>query len=83
MNLTRRWLEPFNWDFVTAQNEILCRQKSTHHGPTSDGHEEAKELSWLFQISSFQFNLCNLGNLWFISSISESVLPHAEALDTG
>lgn len=37
-----RWLQPFSWDFVTGQNEILCRQKSAHHGPTSDGHALAK-----------------------------------------
>jgi len=36
-----RWLEPFSWDFVVAQNEILCVQKSAHHGPTSDGHADA------------------------------------------
>ena len=30
--------------FLTAQNEVLCRQKSAHHGPTSDGHEECKTL---------------------------------------
>lgn len=36
-----RWLEPFSWPFVVAQNEILCRQKSAHHGPTSDGHAGA------------------------------------------
>jgi hypothetical protein len=35
------WLEAFTWDFVVAQNEILCRQKSAHHGPTSDGHADA------------------------------------------
>ena len=38
------WLEPFSWDFVVAQNEILCQQKSAHHGPTSDGHDAAKQL---------------------------------------
>jgi hypothetical protein len=38
------WLEPFSWDFVVAQNEILCQQKSAHHGPTSDGHDSAKQL---------------------------------------
>jgi hypothetical protein len=36
------WLEPFSWEFVVAQNEVLCRQKSAHHGPTSDGHADAK-----------------------------------------
>ena len=36
-----RWLEPFTWDFVVAQNEILCLQKSAHHGPTSDCHADA------------------------------------------
>lgn len=44
MNSIGRWLEPFDWDFVTAQNEVLCRQKSAHHGPTSDGHEECNTL---------------------------------------
>jgi len=39
----RCWLEPFTWDFVTAQNEMLCLQKSAHHGPTSDGHRAARE----------------------------------------
>ena len=36
------WLEPFSWDFVVAQNEVLCRQKSAHRGPTSDGHADAR-----------------------------------------
>jgi len=39
-----RWLKPFSWAFVTAQNEILCRRKSAHHGPTSDGHMDAMNL---------------------------------------
>jgi hypothetical protein len=29
---------------VVAQNEVLCRQKSAHHGPASDGHEIGKQL---------------------------------------
>ena len=44
MNPNDRWLEPFSWEFVIAQNEVLCLQKSAHHGPTSDGHLVAKEL---------------------------------------
>ena len=44
MSAAKRWLEPFTWDFVVAQNEVLCRQKSAHHGPTSDGHEIGKQL---------------------------------------
>lgn len=44
MNPNARWLEPFSWEFVIAQNEVLCLQKSAHHGPTSDGHLVAKEL---------------------------------------
>jgi hypothetical protein len=44
MSSNDRWLEPFDWDFVTAQNAILCQQKAAHHGPTSDGHEEGKKL---------------------------------------
>lgn len=44
MTTSARWLEPFSWEFVVAQNEILCREKSAHHGPTSDGHAIAKEF---------------------------------------
>lgn len=44
MDSQSRWLEPFDWEFVIAQNEVLCRQKSAHHGPTSDGHEDGKRL---------------------------------------
>lgn len=44
MKSVARWLEPFSWDFVTAQNEILCNQKSAHHGPTSDGHEATRQI---------------------------------------
>src|SRR4051812_35718879 len=44
MNHNARWLEPFSWEFVIAQNEVLCRQKSAHHGPSSDGHLATKEL---------------------------------------
>jgi hypothetical protein len=44
MNPISRWLEPFSWEFVAAQNEVLCQKKSVHHGPTSDGHLIAKEL---------------------------------------
>jgi hypothetical protein len=44
MSASRKWLEPFSWEFVTAQNEALCQAKSAHHGPTSDGHEAARAL---------------------------------------
>lgn len=44
MMSSARWLEPFSWDFITAQNEVLCKQKSAHHGPTSDGHLAGKQL---------------------------------------
>lgn len=46
MSYSNKWLEPFSWDFVTAQNQVLCANKSAHHGPTSDGHDLAREL-WL------------------------------------
>jgi hypothetical protein len=44
MSFARKWLEPFSWEFITAQNEALCHAKSAHHGPTSDGHEAARSL---------------------------------------
>ena len=44
MKCISNWLEPFTWEFVTAQNQILCQQKAAHHGPTSDGYLLGKEL---------------------------------------
>ncbi len=44
MNSKRPWLTPFTWDFVTAQNRMLCEGKSAHHGATSDGHDSCKTI---------------------------------------
>jgi len=38
------WLAPYSWEFVTAQNAVLCQAKNALHKPTSDGHESAKAL---------------------------------------
>jgi hypothetical protein len=40
----RAWLEPFDWEFVTATNAALCRPKQALHKPTSDGHERTRLL---------------------------------------
>jgi hypothetical protein len=40
----KAWLAPYTWEFVTAQNAVLCQAKSALHKPTSDGYEPAKEL---------------------------------------
>jgi hypothetical protein len=44
--LERPWLEPFTWDFVMAQNAVLCQAKNALHKPTSDGHDGTRDL-WL------------------------------------
>lgn len=44
MPRVRDWLSPYSWEFVTAQNAILCAAKNALHKPTSDGHDEAKSL---------------------------------------
>lgn len=44
MTSKRAWLENYSWDFVTAQNALLCRAKNAFHGPTSDGHEPTRLL---------------------------------------
>ncbi|MEO0413653.1 MAG: hypothetical protein AAF226_01725 [Verrucomicrobiota bacterium] len=44
MSRTQRWLEPYTWKIVTAQNAVLCAAKSALHKPTSDGHNETKSL---------------------------------------
>ena len=42
--IRQAWLAPYTWEFVTAQNAVLCQAKSALHKPTSDGHEPAKAL---------------------------------------
>ena len=40
----KAWLAPYSWEFVTAQNAVLCQAKTALHKTTSDGHEPAKTL---------------------------------------
>lgn len=44
MGTKRAWLEQYSWNFVTAQNAVLCMQKNALHKPTSDGHDATKAL---------------------------------------
>jgi len=44
MGSIRIWLEPYSWEFVTAQNAVLCEAKQALHQPTTDGHERTKQL---------------------------------------
>lgn len=44
MALTHPWLAPYSWEFVTAQNALLCQAKGALHKPTSDGHDRTKQL---------------------------------------
>ncbi|OYW31484.1 MAG: hypothetical protein B7Z47_00975 [Chthoniobacter sp. 12-60-6] len=44
MNEIRSWLERFSWDFVVAQNAVLCQAKNALHKPTSDGFDATKAL---------------------------------------
>ncbi len=38
------WLALYSWNFVTAQNALLCQTKNALHKPTSDGHDTTKQL---------------------------------------
>ncbi len=42
MGPKRQWLAGYSWEFVTAQNAVLCAAKNALHKPTSDGHETTK-----------------------------------------
>jgi hypothetical protein len=42
--MNKAWLAPYSWEFVTAQNAVLCQAKNALHKPTSDGHEPARLL---------------------------------------
>ncbi len=38
------WLKPYSWEFVTAQNALLCQARGAFHGPASEGHRVTREL---------------------------------------
>lgn len=38
------WLAPFSWQMVTSQNAVLCHARNALHKPTSDGHEQTRDL---------------------------------------
>lgn len=42
--MKRVWLLDYSWEFVTAQNAMLCTAKNALHKPTSDGHESTRCL---------------------------------------
>ena len=42
--MSSRWLAPYSWEFITAQNAALCAAKNAKHGPTSEGYEAARNL---------------------------------------
>jgi len=42
--MKRAWLADYSWEFVTAQNAMLCAAKNALHRPTSDGHETTRQL---------------------------------------
>lgn len=43
MNLpVQRWLEPFPWAAVEANNAAICQHKSALHKPTSEGYQPAR-----------------------------------------
>ena len=42
--MKRVWLRDYSWEFVTAQNAMLCTAKNALHKPTSDGHESTRGL---------------------------------------
>lgn len=44
MDSIQDWLAPCTWEFVTAQNAVLCQAKNALHKPTSDGYEKTKLL---------------------------------------
>jgi hypothetical protein len=42
--MVKDWLSLYSWEFVTAQNALLCQAKGALHRPTSDGHDATREL---------------------------------------
>jgi hypothetical protein len=44
MGSKREWLARYSWEFVTAQNLLLCEAKGVLHKPTSDGYDATRRL---------------------------------------
>lgn len=44
MPIRKDWLAIYSWEFVTAQNALLCQAKNALHKPASDGHDGTREL---------------------------------------
>jgi len=44
MLIEKDWLAIYSWDFVTAQNALLCQAKKALHKPTSDDHDSTRDL---------------------------------------
>lgn len=44
MGPRRQWLAPYSWEFVVAQNAVLCSAKNALHKPTSDGYEPTRNF---------------------------------------
>ena len=44
MGKIRPWLARYSWEFVTAQNALLCQAKGALHKATSDGHDQTQRL---------------------------------------
>ncbi len=42
--MAKAWLAKVTWELVTALNAQLCAAKQALHKPTSDGHDEARDL---------------------------------------
>ncbi len=42
--MKRAWLRDYSWEFVTAQNAMLCATKNALHKPTSNGHDVTRSL---------------------------------------
>ena len=40
----KKWLADVPWELVVWQNLQLCNDKHAHHGPTSDGHAQCRDL---------------------------------------
>lgn len=38
------WLADFDWDQITAANARLCAKTGSLHRPTSDGHDDCRDL---------------------------------------
>lgn len=40
----KAWIKDIKWNYVVSQNATLCKARTAHHGPTSEGYSLTRDF---------------------------------------